>query len=216
MTDLDAQLSDLAIFPLPGIVLFPHTVLALHIFEPRYRAMVRDLQQQARPLAMAQIDASAPPVAGQPPPVHTVLGVGTLHNVQELPDGRFLLELLGRARVKIIHELAPERPYRRVRAERLVDREPGAQVDQQVEVLRGLLLALRDSQAASAQLLQLLSRGAPAQELADVAAHLFISDSEQRQNLLEELSVEKRLSALIDQLGEQLAPQTPARTDLLN
>ena len=141
---LEAHLQCLPTFPLPGIVLFPHTILPLHIFEPRYRHMVRDARDGNLPIVMAQIDANAPPPRpGESAPVHDVAGVGVMRSIAELPDGRFLIELEGRARVRFLDELPQDKPYRRFRCELLGEHEPGPGALQQVGILRSMLLGLR-------------------------------------------------------------------------
>lgn len=213
---IESHLGCLPIFPLPGVVLFPHTVLPLHIFEPRYRAMIRDARAEGLPIAMAQIDPCViPSQQGELPQVHAVAGVGVLQNIGELPDGRFLVELQGRARVEILEELPLERPYRQVRARLLCEPEPSALALEQVQALRSMLLHLRRAPDVSSRVLGLVFDSDSPGVAADVAAHLFCDDSEQRQLLLEELTVEKRLALLIDHLSELLFPRR-ARGAVLN
>src|SRR3954468_5032141 len=97
------------IFPLPGAILFPRSQLPLHIFEPRYREMVRDAIDGAGRIAMIQPhrlddDNQAPPYAGG--------CVGELVGVEELDDGRFNIVLLGSNRFRVVNELAAEAAYR--------------------------------------------------------------------------------------------------------
>src|SRR6188768_1744076 len=82
---LDEALRRLPLFPLPNVVLFPHALLPLHIFEDRYRAMVRDILSGARFLAVGLIGADA--VEGEErPPVQPIAGVGEVVMAHELPD----------------------------------------------------------------------------------------------------------------------------------
>jgi Lon protease-like protein len=204
----EAHLEELCIFPLPDIVLFPYTVLPLHVFEPRYRELVRDARREGLPVAMTRIVGEARESAqGEAPRVHSVAGVGTLHSMAELPDGRFLIELLGRARVRILEELPLEKPYRRVRAVRLPEQEPSSKAGPQLEILRGILLGLRDAKAPASHVLGLLSRGAPSHVVADVTAHLFVSDAEERQALLEELDPDVRLRRVTACLAQLMLPE---------
>src|SRR5437870_602576 len=111
---LAVALERLAIFPLPGVVLFPCGVLPLHVFEPRYRKMTRHVLTGSRLLAIAQL-VSGTTDQGKSA-VHAVAGVGEVVMAQELPDGRFHILLRGRARVRIASELTTTEPYRVVRA----------------------------------------------------------------------------------------------------
>src|SRR5438270_9334436 len=108
-------LPHLPIFPLPGAVLLPHSLVPLHIFEPRYRKMIRDCADGARVLALANIPDEIA-AAEEPPRVLPVIGVGVLARVDNLPDGRFNIVLRGVARARIAEELPSGEPYRLVRA----------------------------------------------------------------------------------------------------
>jgi Lon protease-like protein len=103
------------VFPLAEVVLLPGEVLPLHIFEPRYRAMVRDALNGHRVIGMVQYAAAddEPPVAA--PPIRQVGCVGFIAEHKELPDGRFLIWLLGLERFSIDEELPVETLYRQAR-----------------------------------------------------------------------------------------------------
>ena len=101
------------LFPLPGVFLFPHQVLPLHIFEDRYRTMVADLLDGPGRLVIAAplIGANAGP--GEKPDVVPVAGLGEILRHEKLDDGRFMIWVLGLARVHI-QELDSDLPYRQV------------------------------------------------------------------------------------------------------
>lgn len=138
------------LFPLPGVFLFPGQRLSLHIFEPRYRQMVRDLLDSNGRLVMGTVcpehlgefhvqvplvpPAGAPPLA--PPSVLPIGGLGEIFRHEELGDGRFLIWLVGLTRVHV-REAPSDRLYRRVHA------EPVAEVPVEAEresALRGDLV----------------------------------------------------------------------------
>ena len=105
----DKKLVRLPIFPLPGAILFPRSNLPLHIFEPRYRAMVSDaLDGGAAQIGMIQ--PHAPEEDGAP--LYQVGCVGEIINVEELDDGRFNIILHGSNRFRLIGEAESEAPYR--------------------------------------------------------------------------------------------------------
>src|SRR3982751_2428674 len=87
-----SRLIRVPLFPLPGAILFPRSQLPLHIFEPRYREMVRDAIEGPGRIAMIQPqtfdDAGNPPLYG-------VGCVGDIVGIEELEDGRFNIVLLG-------------------------------------------------------------------------------------------------------------------------
>lgn len=103
------------IFPLSETVLMPGEVLPLHIFEPRYRAMVRDALATHRVIGMVQaLPTGASDDIGLAR-VREVGCIGFIAQHQELPDGRFLMWLLGLERFQIDQELASVTDYRQVR-----------------------------------------------------------------------------------------------------
>jgi hypothetical protein len=111
------------IFPLPGAILFPRSQLPLHIFEPRYREMVRDAIDGAGQIAMVQphrLDDD------NQAPLYGVGCVGEIVGVEELEDGRFNIVLLGSNRFRLVRETEVDAPYRcaEVDIEAFDDEEP--------------------------------------------------------------------------------------------
>lgn len=102
----------LSVFPLPGALLFPRMQLPLHIFEPRYRAMVSEALARDRRIGMIQPRDSA-----DPPALFDIGCVGRIADVEALPDGRFNIVLEGLARFTILRELDVATPFRQVEAE---------------------------------------------------------------------------------------------------
>lgn len=107
----------LAIFPLPGAVLFPGLQLPLHIFEPRYRAMVQEVLVRDRQIGMVQPRMAAGQPQHGPPALFDVGCVGHIADVEALDDGRFNLVLTGLTRFRIARELDVATPFRQVEAE---------------------------------------------------------------------------------------------------
>ncbi|MEO6359162.1 MAG: LON peptidase substrate-binding domain-containing protein [Sphingomicrobium sp.] len=109
------------IFPLAGAILFPRSQLPLHIFEPRYREMVRDAMDGAGRIGMIQ-----PHGADEGPPLYPVGCLGELVGVEELDDGRFNIVLHGSSRFRLIAEADLGTPYRYadIDADAFDDREP--------------------------------------------------------------------------------------------
>lgn len=107
-----------SIFPLPGAILFPGMQLPLHIFEPRYRALVKDALARDRRIGMIQ-----PQQAIEGAPLYTIGCLGRIGEVEALPDGRFNLLLEGVARFRLLHELDAATPFRQIEAE-LIEEDP--------------------------------------------------------------------------------------------
>ena len=108
----------ISVFPLPGALLFPGLQLPLHIFEPRYRAMVKDALARDRRIGMIQ-----PQRAEEGAPLYAIGCLGKIGEVEALEDGRFNLVLEGEARFRVLRELDAVTPFRQVEAE-LIEEEP--------------------------------------------------------------------------------------------
>ena len=100
-------------FPIPGVFLFPHQVLPLHIFEERYRTMVADLLDGPGRLVIAAPLLGESSTPGHTPKVIPVAGLGEILRHEKLDDGRYMIWVLGIARVHL-QELECETPYRQV------------------------------------------------------------------------------------------------------
>jgi len=110
---MESALLRVPIFPLAGALLFPRSQLPLHIFEPRYRTMVRDALASDRLIAMVQ------PKDGEEPPALFDIGcIGRISACDELDDGRFNIVLEGLSRFRIAREATVSTPYRQVDADR--------------------------------------------------------------------------------------------------
>jgi Lon protease-like protein len=100
------------VFPLPGALLLPRGQMPLNIFEPRYLAMVDDAFRSGhRLIGMVQPD-SREPGAREKPPLYQVGCVGRITQLAETGDGRYLIQLTGIARYRIMRELDVLTPYR--------------------------------------------------------------------------------------------------------
>ena len=111
----------LPIFPLPDQTFFPHTLLPLHIFEARYRAMITDCMARDRRLAIASLKPGYESSYDGRPPVNEVVGIGKIVRCERLPTGRFNILLHGECRARIERELPSDTLYRLVQAMPLGD-----------------------------------------------------------------------------------------------
>ncbi|PTQ10758.1 ATP-dependent protease [Sphingomonas oleivorans] len=101
----------LSIFPLGGALLFPRSHLPLHIFEPRYRALVTDALARDRRIGMIQ-----PRDRNEPPALFDVGCVGRIAKVEALDDGRFNIVLEGLTRFRLLSEIDAATPFRQIEA----------------------------------------------------------------------------------------------------
>jgi hypothetical protein len=111
----------LPLFPLPTTVLFPNIFLPLHIFEPRYRAMIADAIDSDRLIGMVLLKPGWERDYEGRPPVYRVGCSGVLTHVEPLADGRYNVVVRGLERFRILEE-DRARPYRRAYTEPLVER----------------------------------------------------------------------------------------------
>ena len=115
---LSVAATRLAIFPLPGAILFPGLQLPLHVFEPRYRTLVGSALARDRRIAMIQ-----PQTAAEGAPLYAIGCVGRIGEVEALEDGRYNIVLEGEARFRVLRELDVATPFRQVEAELLEERD---------------------------------------------------------------------------------------------
>jgi Lon protease-like protein len=104
------------LFPLPNVVHFPRVLLPLHVFEPRYRAMVRDALRGPRLIGMVLLRGDWQTDYLGTPPIFAVGTAGEIVRSQELEDGRFDIVLRGAREFRILDELR-RAAYREARVE---------------------------------------------------------------------------------------------------
>jgi Lon protease-like protein len=180
-------LDRLKIFPLPGVVLLPGSIVPLHIFEPRYRQLIADCMASDRVIALANL---LPSDDGEDerPAVRPVLGAGVVVFHQSLEDGRSLVLVQGLLRATVDDEIAVDQPYRVVRARELKSRDTEDD-GSQAELVRHRLLRLTERLTDEPG------------RLADLVGSAVITDPEDRQRLLEELHPDRRLDQVSQRLG---------------
>lgn len=193
MTTLVTQ--RLSIFPLGGVLLFPRTLLPLHIFEPRYRAMIGDALARDRQIAMIQ-PRDATPV----PALFDVGCVGRISEVEALDDGRYNIVLEGLRRFRLVRELAVTTAFRQVEG------ELGAFDDSDCQTLPHVLRA--DFEAEARRFARARSIRVDWDSLADLddealingAAQIVPFDVAAKQALLEAQTLAERADLLVQLL----------------
>ncbi|WNG30826.1 ATP-dependent protease [Cystobacter fuscus] len=199
----------LKVFPLPSAVLLPHAVLPLHIFEPRYRALVRDALAGDKVMALAQLEPGWEGQYGERPPLHPMMCAGLIIWHEELPDGRYNILLQGVCRARLLAELPPDKLYREVRVHPLPD--PVYQGPEEERLRQAVLdLAGRVPVSFAENLLPLAARSQGGM-LADVVAAAIVPEPERRQELLCELDVRTRLVEVVEEVAELVARLSPVK-----
>jgi len=192
------------IFPLPDVVLFPHTSLPLHIFEPRYREMVRDCLAGDKRLAMALLRPGWENDYYGRPPIYPLAGAGEIIQHEELPDGRFNILLRGTMRISITAELRGDKSYRVARARPLPDRYPDGNPKALADRLERLkvfyLRVLSETQKGQSEIAKIFSGVKDPGIIVDRIASAAITDPETRQRVLEAVEVSTRMVIVQDHL----------------
>ncbi len=179
------------LFPLPGVALFPELPLPLHIFEQRYRTMLKDSLAGSRFIGIVQV---RPGREGDPSPIFSIGCAGRIEGVAELEDGRSNIVLRGVSRFSIDEELSEGRPYRVARVTPLLEKvlDEGILTDSLARILHeigqideGMSLLARADEAPKALVVNMLAQLLPLGEL-------------ERQSLIEAASVDERARLLAE------------------
>lgn len=202
------------VFPLPNVVFFPHTLLPLHIFEPRYREMVRDALAQDRHIVMGLLqDGWEKDYEGRPP-LQPIGCMGRITREQALGDGRWNIILIGIARVRIGEERT-DKPYRLARIEILRDRPIGLSDAERNSVRQSLIQSFvqtaRPEGKAAEALLQALLDIEDLGILTDVITSALTLSVEDKQSLLRELDPAARVHRLTECLERMSSAPREAR-----
>jgi Lon protease-like protein len=199
------------LFPLPNVVLFPHAILPLHIFEPRYRQMTEDALASDQLVTIVQIRPAVPGSQWtEPVPILDVGCLGKIVQHERLPDGRFNFLLLGWKRVRLVREVPTAKLYRIAEAILLDDQESdGAGESHRAELTRLFVRVCQRTHRLDSDLSQLLSSGVRLGILSDIIAHALDLPPSVKQALLAETRVEHRVVNLRMILHSILAEDEP-------
>ena len=190
------------VFPLPNLVMFPHVMQALHIYEPRYRAMLEEAVEDDRLIALGVLAPGWEQHYEGRPPLRPTACLCRVATHQRTDEGTYNVLLLGVRRLRLSRELPPEKPFRLVEAEILDDVEPdGAPAGMAADLQRQLLAAFKRAMPkipdAYEQLDQLLGSQITLGMLADIVAYTIDLDLEWKMRLLAECDVFQRTQLLL-------------------
>ena len=187
------------IFPLPNVVLFPNVFLPLHIFESRYREMVKDALASDRIIGMVLLQPGYEANYEGRPPIYGIGCAGIIEDYQQLPDGRYAILLHGLTTFRVVRE-DQRKPYRLARVEEVPELLKNEE--------RGQLSTLRERLTQLLYVSLPLGVEPPDPDLDDAefvnvtALNLGMSEAE-RQQLLERSSVLARARALVERLDQK-------------
>ena len=205
--ELNLFTGEAPLFPLPNVVQLPHTWQPLHIFEPRYRAMIADALDSNRLIAMALLHPKQElAYETKNAKIYNVVCLGRIAVEEKLPDGRFNLALRGLCRARIESEIDTDRPYRTAELTLLSDfysSEPTIdRHHRQRELLAGATEILPELQS-DPLLHQLLEAELPLGVLCDVLGHSLGLSTIDAQSLLEERNVDIRSDLVLAHLRQR-------------
>lgn len=183
------------LFPLPDLVLFPHVVQGLHIFEPRYRQMTAD--------ALAADGRIALVMLREDETIESVACVGEIVWHEELPDGRYNLRLRGACRARVVEEVPTGRLYRSARVEAIPDVVPAdlAALSQlRRDLAAAVLPRFADDSAARQQLQELFDGDMTLGYVCDVLSYALPLPPAAKQALLAEPRVDRRAATIAETL----------------
>jgi Lon protease-like protein len=211
------QFSGIArVFPLPNVVMFPHVMQPLHIFEPRYRALFEEAIEDDRLLALGVLAPGWEKQAEERPRLRSTACLCRIATHQQTPQGTYNVLLLGVRRLRLVRELPPKKLFREVEAEILEDHEPddappGAAAALQHRLLAAFKAAMPKIPQAYEQLDHLLGSQITLGMLTDIVAYTIDFDIDAKIGLLAECDVFRRTRLLLEAITGR-TPEAGGRT----
>lgn len=221
MSDSQAEaLVEVALFPIPGMVAFPGTVVPLHVFEPRYRRLVHECTEAKRWVAVSNTrKAIHQPTAKEglteqlnsnqtTYQSYEVFSAGPVSIIETLPDGRLIAEIDMQERLQLINE-QQALPYRIVACQRLTDEDPADAYDASVALRDQVNARLTEILGSENEEAKAILAGpewaglAPAEYSFKIFQFLRL-DPPIMQTILEQPSVYERLRLLAQALGADI------------
>ena len=187
------------LFPLPDVVFFPKTLLPLHVYEPRYRALASEALEQDGIICTALLKPGWESDYYGSPEVYPVGCVGKIVQHQKLPDGRYNITLDGIAKVSIESQVRLE-PYRLVRVKPMEDDSTWARgrraAEEAAELMR-LFRQVHEGQAPSILLAEMLGQEMTPESILNTVALNLNAEPEVKEQLLEMDSLDQRYQAVL-------------------
>jgi ATP-dependent Lon protease len=192
------------LFPLPNVVLFPHVVQALHIFEPRYRQLLEDALAGDQLIALALLQPGWEPQYDERPPIYPMVCIGRVVAHVRLDDGRYNILLHGLKRAQVLREFPPDHAFRLAEVATIEDVYSLDKAAERTQIQRDLLQIFQrfspESPAMKEQFEQLLGQQLPLGTLTDVVAYTLPLDLDFKRQLLAEQNVDQRAAQLLTRL----------------
>ena len=187
------------LFPLPRVVLFPGTLLRLHVFEPRYVQLLKDVQSGNGLFSIPMLKSET--LSIQEPSIHLVSGIGKVVHCTKLPEDRYNIVLLGVGRFHFIEELETETLYRKAKGSLLSEETNNYDVVPLQQLLTQIIMR---NPALSKTCNALLDEALPSRTFLNTVAEILLSKAEEKQRFLEIESASEQGEFLSEKLAEVL------------
>ncbi len=202
------------LFPLPDLVMFPHVVQPLRVFEPRYVELFEDAMSGDRLISMALLRSGWEQNYEGEPPLHSISCLGRVISHNENGDGSYNLLLAGLKRVRIIREINTEHSFRSAEVEVIEDSYEGLTDLTKSHLQHKILTTFKKLTAGSGpteeSLEKLVSANLSLGMLSDAVAYSSPLSVLQKQSLLEEPNVQSRARTLLAFLNELASESRPS------
>ena len=204
------------VFPLPNLLMFPHVMQAMHIFEPRYRAMLEEAVEDDRLIALGLLAPGWEQEYEGRPTLRSTACLCRVATHQRTPEGTYNVLLLGVRRLRLVRELPPKKMFRVIESEILEDIVPvdaavGTADRLQKELLAAFKRAMPKIPDAYEQLDQLLGAQITLGMLADIVSYTIDLSLDWKLRLLAECDVFRRAELLLEAIEGRPA-SGPQRT----
>lgn len=196
------------LFPLPNLVLFPHVVQPLHIFEPRYCEMLLEALSADRLITMATLKPGWELNSTGQAPISDVVCIGQIISHAPTPEERHNILLIGLARARIVAEHEMQRPFRMATVELIEDIYPTVGAAERMKLQQNLLEIYRrfipEGTLAKESFQQMLSSQMSLGMLTDLIGFTMPLPLPIKEQLLGTANVDARARVLLHCLGQMV------------
>lgn len=200
------------LFPLPDLIMFPHVMQPLHIFEPRYRELLKDALDTDGLIAMCMLAPGWEENYEGRPAVLPFACLGKVVTYQRTDSGEYNILLLGMRRIRIDRELPPIKAYREAEVTLLDDVCMSTNDDKRPGLQAALTKQFQDflprGKSADAALEELLATEIPLGVLTDLVSFALPMEFNEKRDLLGECDVDRRAAMLLSALATTSPQET--------
>ena len=203
ITNLDKFSGNVPVFPLSTVVFFPNTLLPLHIFEQRYRDMLKDAQESEKLIAMALLKPGWEKEYFDNPQIFEIIGIGRIVTCETQKDGKSDIVLYGLKRARIT-DLFDKKSYRRANIELLdnINEENDESLKDKILYSISNWNDMLDDKLKKYKIK--INPNLSLAKLTDILASVLITNVFEKQKYLEELNVTKRAEMMLSFLEARL------------